>query len=220
MVHKRYLVIAWRMYTSHLSVNTPLSRLRIRLTRMTGNTMLRWPLKLESKCRLSVMTSLSPTQPWVHSFLLLLNMISLSVWLIININICYAEGGKGNPGEVMQCSSAEGMVLLILSFTFNSLSSMCEYITLVFRQVNQIGSVTESIEAVKMSKRAGWGVMTSHRRYTDMLTCLYSWWTWSDYQPFVYWLVFHCHSGETEDTFIADLAVGLATVRFCALHSL
>jgi enolase len=48
-------------------------------------------------------------------------------------------------------------------------------------KVNQIGSVTESIEAVRMSKHAGWGVMTSHR------------------------------SGETEDTFIADLAVGLAT---------
>nr|AAL06912.1 At2g36530/F1O11.16 [Arabidopsis thaliana] len=48
-------------------------------------------------------------------------------------------------------------------------------------KVNQIGSVTESIEAVKMSKKAGWGVMTSHR------------------------------SGETKDTFIADLAVGLST---------
>ncbi|KAK9672758.1 hypothetical protein RND81_12G122300 [Saponaria officinalis] len=48
-------------------------------------------------------------------------------------------------------------------------------------KVNQIGSVSESIEAVKMSKHAGWGVMASHR------------------------------SGETEDTFIADLAVGLAT---------
>lgn len=48
-------------------------------------------------------------------------------------------------------------------------------------KVNQIGSVTESIEAVKLSKQAGWGVMTSHR------------------------------SGETEDTFIADLAVGLST---------
>jgi enolase len=48
-------------------------------------------------------------------------------------------------------------------------------------QVNQIGTVTESIEAVKMSKAAGWGVMASHR------------------------------SGETEDTFIADLAVGLST---------
>ncbi|KAI9384927.1 hypothetical protein POPTR_012G129300v4 [Populus trichocarpa] len=48
-------------------------------------------------------------------------------------------------------------------------------------KVNQIGSVTESIEAVKMSKRAGWGVMASHR------------------------------SVETEDTIIADLSVGLAT---------
>ncbi|KAG8638480.1 hypothetical protein MANES_14G033200v8 [Manihot esculenta] len=47
-------------------------------------------------------------------------------------------------------------------------------------KVNQIGSVTESIEAVKMSKRAGWGVMAKHR-------------------------------SETEDTFIADLSVGLAT---------
>ncbi|KVI10094.1 Enolase [Cynara cardunculus var. scolymus] len=49
-------------------------------------------------------------------------------------------------------------------------------------KVNQIGSVTESIEAVRMSKRAGWGVMASHR------------------------------SGETEDTFIADLSVGLSTL--------
>jgi len=48
-------------------------------------------------------------------------------------------------------------------------------------KVNQIGSITESIQAVKMAKKAGWGVMTSHR------------------------------SGETEDTFIADLAVGLST---------
>merc|ERR1712113_1269956 len=48
-------------------------------------------------------------------------------------------------------------------------------------KVNQIGSVTESIEAVNMAKAAGWGVMTSHR------------------------------SGETEDSFIADLAVGLGT---------
>merc|ERR1712070_521802 len=48
-------------------------------------------------------------------------------------------------------------------------------------KVNQIGSVSEAIEAVRMAKEAGWGVMTSHR------------------------------SGETEDSFIADLAVGLAT---------
>ena len=48
-------------------------------------------------------------------------------------------------------------------------------------KVNQIGSVTESIDAVKMAKGYGWGVMTSHR------------------------------SGETEDSYIADLAVGLCT---------
>jgi enolase len=48
-------------------------------------------------------------------------------------------------------------------------------------KVNQIGSVSESIQAVIDSKRAGWGVMTSHR------------------------------SGETEDDYIADLAVGLCT---------
>nr|ADH95416.1 enolase [Steinernema feltiae] len=48
-------------------------------------------------------------------------------------------------------------------------------------KVNQIGSVTESIEAAKLSRANGWGVMVSHR------------------------------SGETEDTFIADLVVGLAT---------
>lgn len=48
-------------------------------------------------------------------------------------------------------------------------------------KVNQIGSVSESIEACKMSMEAGWGVMVSHR------------------------------SGETEDTFIADLVVGLGT---------
>eukprot|EP00632_Arachnochrysis_sp_CCMP2950_P013440 CAMPEP_0185692558 /NCGR_PEP_ID=MMETSP1164-20130828/2609_1 /TAXON_ID=1104430 /ORGANISM="Chrysoreinhardia sp, Strain CCMP2950" /LENGTH=468 /DNA_ID=CAMNT_0028359295 /DNA_START=76 /DNA_END=1482 /DNA_ORIENTATION=+ len=48
-------------------------------------------------------------------------------------------------------------------------------------KVNQIGSISESIAAVKMCKQAGWGVMTSHR------------------------------SGETEDNYIADLAVGLCT---------
>lgn len=53
--------------------------------------------------------------------------------------------------------------------------------TCLLLKVNQIGSVSESIAAVKMAKESGWGVMTSHR------------------------------SGETEDTYIADLAVGLCT---------
>jgi len=48
-------------------------------------------------------------------------------------------------------------------------------------KVNQIGSLTEAIRACKLAQSAGWGVMVSHR------------------------------SGETEDTFIADLVVGLRT---------
>lgn len=53
--------------------------------------------------------------------------------------------------------------------------------TCLLLKVNQIGSISESIAAVTKAKQAGWGVMTSHR------------------------------SGETEDTYIADLAVGLCT---------
>jgi len=48
-------------------------------------------------------------------------------------------------------------------------------------KVNQIGSLTEAIDACNMAQQAGWGVMVSHR------------------------------SGETEDSFIADLVVGLCT---------
>lgn len=47
----------------------------------------------------------------------------------------------------------------------------------VLIKLNQIGSVTETLDAIKMSMNAGWGAVISHR------------------------------SGETEDTFIADLAV-------------
>ncbi len=48
-------------------------------------------------------------------------------------------------------------------------------------KLNQIGSLTETIEAVEMAKQAGWTAVISHR------------------------------SGETEDTTIADLAVALST---------
>jgi len=48
-------------------------------------------------------------------------------------------------------------------------------------KVNQIGSISEAIMAGNMSSQAGWGIMVSHR------------------------------SGETEDSFIADLVVGLRT---------
>ena len=48
-------------------------------------------------------------------------------------------------------------------------------------KVNQIGTLTETYEAVEMAKRAGYTSIISHR------------------------------SGETEDSFIADLVVGLET---------
>ena len=46
--------------------------------------------------------------------------------------------------------------------------------------MNQIGTITESIQAARDAQAAGWGVMVSHR------------------------------SGETEDSTIADLVVGIA----------
>ena len=48
-------------------------------------------------------------------------------------------------------------------------------------KVNQIGTVSEAIDAAKLARSDGWGIMVSHR------------------------------SGETEDSFIADLAVGIAS---------
>lgn len=54
-------------------------------------------------------------------------------------------------------------------------------------KVNQIGSVSEAIDAHLLARKNGWGTMVSHR------------------------------SGETEDTFIADLVVGLGTGQVCDL---
>jgi enolase len=48
-------------------------------------------------------------------------------------------------------------------------------------KLNQIGTVTETIEAIEMARRAGYSSIVSHR------------------------------SGETEDTFIADFVVGMGT---------
>ncbi len=50
-------------------------------------------------------------------------------------------------------------------------------------KLNQIGSVSETLEAIKMAHKAGYTAVTSHR------------------------------SGETEDTTIADLAVALNTCQ-------
>ena len=47
-------------------------------------------------------------------------------------------------------------------------------------KINQIGTITEALDAARLAKDAGWNIMVSHR------------------------------SGETTDDFIADLAVGIA----------
>jgi enolase len=49
----------------------------------------------------------------------------------------------------------------------------------VLVKVNQVGTLTETLQAVELAKRAGYGTVISHR------------------------------SGETEDTFVADLAVAV-----------
>ena len=49
----------------------------------------------------------------------------------------------------------------------------------VLIKLNQIGTVTETIEAIEMCRKAGWSYVISHR------------------------------SGETEDSFIADFAVAM-----------
>jgi enolase len=51
----------------------------------------------------------------------------------------------------------------------------------VLIKLNQIGSLSETIAAIEMARKAGWGSMVSHR------------------------------SGETVDSFIADLTVAMAT---------
>ena len=70
-------------------------------------------------------------------------------------------------------------------------------ITFFLCQVNQIGTVTESIKAHNMAKEQGWGTMVSHRFGRGAFHMFLP-------MPFV-------RSGETEDCFIADLVVGLGT---------
>jgi enolase len=69
--------------------------------------------------------------------------------------------------------------LLVTNVERMKLAHKKQACTALLLKVNQIGTVTESIAAANLAKKYGWNIMVSHR------------------------------SGETEDTFIADLAVGL-----------
>jgi enolase len=90
-------------------------------------------------------------------------------------NWCAATGALGGPCQIV------GDDLLVTNPKRIATAIEKKAANALLLKVNQIGSVSESIQAVLDAQAAGWGVMTSHR------------------------------SGETEDTFIADLAVGLAT---------
>merc|ERR1712151_1422405 len=89
----------------------------------------------------------------------------------------YAHGNK-SVGENMQIVGDDLLVTNTKRISKALEVGACNALLL---KVNQIGSITEAIDAATMSMRNGWGVMVSHR------------------------------SGETEDSFIADLVVGLQT---------
>merc|ERR1711904_420775 len=89
----------------------------------------------------------------------------------------YSKFQKG-VGDSMQ---AVGDDLLVTNPKRVALAKDKEACNALLLKVNQIGSLTEAMEASNMCQQYGWGVMVSHR------------------------------SGETEDSFIADLVVGLRT---------
>lgn len=87
----------------------------------------------------------------------------------------------GLTGEIGQNVQIVGDDLLVTNPTRVQKAIEQNACNALLLKVNQIGSLTEAIEACKLSMDNGWGVMVSHR------------------------------SGETEDHFIADLVVGLGT---------
>ena len=147
---------------------------------MIGNTIPSSQSRQVKKSRLLEMTFWSLTQLYallLHYFFAFAERFSPILYVIF---LFLLPQRVGKAIKDLSCNALLLKVSLEIFHLFNKISVMIS----ISMQVNQIGSVTESIEAVKMAKKAGWGVMTSHR------------------------------SGETEDTFIADLAVGLSTVRF------
>jgi enolase len=81
-----------------------------------------------------------------------------------------------NNGQKFQIVGDDLLVTNPVRIQMGVEKSLCNALLL---KVNQIGTISESIEAYNLAKKNNWGVMVSHR------------------------------SGETEDTFIADLVVGL-----------
>lgn len=88
-------------------------------------------------------------------------------------------GWKGLTGQIGDRVQLVGDDLFVTNVEFLGRGIREGIGNAILIKVNQIGTLTETIEAVRMAQQAGYGVIVSHR------------------------------SGETEDTTIADLAVGL-----------
>ncbi len=88
----------------------------------------------------------------------------------------YAELRKKSEKSGIQIVGDDLTVTNVTRITTAIQKKSCNCLLL---KVNQIGTLTEALQAVALAYSAGWKVMVSHR------------------------------SGETEDTFIADLAVGI-----------
>ncbi|HEY4516339.1 MAG TPA: phosphopyruvate hydratase [Candidatus Paceibacterota bacterium] len=91
------------------------------------------------------------------------------------------DGWKKMTTSLGDSTQLVGDDLLVTNVKFLERAIKEKACNAILIKVNQIGTLSETINAVEMAQRAGWGVVVSHR------------------------------SGETEDTTIAHLAVGLAT---------
>jgi len=91
------------------------------------------------------------------------------------------DGWQKLPARLGEKVQLVGDDLLVTNTKFLERGIKEKSANAILVKVNQIGTLTETINAVKMAQDAGWNAVMSHR------------------------------SGETEDTTIAHLAVGLAT---------
>jgi enolase len=115
-------------------------------------------------------------------------MIEMYETLIGRYPICSIEDGLGEddwPGWGIMTRRLGHRVQLVGDDLFVTNPALIQQgigqgiANAVLVKVNQVGTLTETLEAVELAKRAGYGTIISHR------------------------------SGETEDTFIADLAVAV-----------
>ena len=101
----------------------------------------------------------------------------------------FSENGDQGNGAAGSFSSGDALALSLIHILFvtnterlkKGIDNGCGNAILI--KLNQIGSVSETLEAIKMAHKAGYTAISSHR------------------------------SGETEDTTIADLAVALNTCQ-------